>query len=225
MIRILVVEDHPLVLQAVKHLFNRSADVVVVGAAVSGAAAVDMVRDLKPDVVILDITLPDINGLDICPLFLEISPQTKVVFFSMHDEAPYIHRALRGGATGYVLKSSSVNCLLAAVKQVQKGKYYFSPEVNQAVVKECLGAGYKSGPVRVKEAAAPLPAGLSPREFQVLQLVLGGSTNKKIADLLCLSHKTVEKHRANIMEKAKARTPMDLYRFAEKNQVLVPDRS
>lgn len=195
---------------------------VVVGEAHSGEMAVDMIRELKPDVVILDISLPDINGLDLCPLFLEVAPKTKVVFFSMHEEVSYIHRALSNGAIGYVLKSAPVDCLIAAVEHVRDDKYYLSPEVNQTVVKSFLGGEYDPDKAKGKLVTAPLPGGLSDREFQVLQLVLDGSTNKRIADLLCLSPKTVEKHRANIMEKAKSRTPMDLFRFAVKNKVIDP---
>ena len=223
MTRIVIVEDHPMVLEAVKQLFNDNERMSVVGVAHSGEMAVDVVRDLKPDVVILDISLPDINGLDLCPLLMEVAQEVKVVFFSMHEEVSYIHRALSSGATGYVLKSAPVDCLVSAVEHVRKGKYYLSPEVNQTVVKGFLGGGHDTGKAKGESGPAPLPGGLSPREFQVLQLILDGSTNKRIADLLCLSPKTVEKHRANIMEKAQSRTPMDLFRFAVKNKVIDPD--
>ena len=184
--------------------------------------AVDMVRDLQPDVIILDITLPDVSGLDLCPLFMEVAPETKVVFFTMHDQVSYVHRALGGGAMGYVLKSAPVECLKSAVKEVMVGKYYLSPEINQVVVKGFLGGGSGAEKVSNAKGSEPLPGGLSHREFQVLQLVLDGATNKRIADLLCLSPKTVEKHRANIMEKAKASTPMSLFRFAVKNKIIDP---
>lgn len=222
MTRIVIVEDHPLVLEAVKLLFNSNETMSVVGEAHSGEHAVDLVRDLKPDVVILDITLPDFSGLDLCPLILDVSPATKVVFFSMHDEVSSIHRALNNGATGYVLKSAPVDCLVAAVNHVIQGKYYLSPEVNQKVVKGFLGGQIDSGKAVEKFRPAPLPGGLSRREFQILQLILDGATNKRIADLLCLSPKTVEKHRSNIMEKSKSRSPMDLFRFSIKNKVIDP---
>jgi two-component system response regulator NreC len=219
---IVIVEDHPLVMEAVKHLFDGQGTMSIVGAADSGKMGVKMVRELRPDVVILDISLPDINGLDLCQLLLEISPETKVVFFSMHEEVASIHRALSNGAKGYVLKSAPVDNLLTAVEHVRDGKYFLSPEVNQTVVHGFLGGKYEQGKGKGEQGPVPLPGGLSRREFQVLQLILNGSTNKKIADLLCLSPKTVEKHRANIMGKAKSRTPMDLFRFAVKNKVIDP---
>lgn len=222
MTRIVIVEDHPLVLEAVKHLFRDNKNMSVIGEAHTGEGALEMVRNLRPDVIILDISLPDISGLDLCPLFLDILPEVKIVFFTMHEEASYIHRALGSGAIGYVLKSSRVDCLVEAVEQVRKGKYYLGPEVNQAVVKGFLGRNYDPDRIKAKSGPAPLPAGLSAREFQILQLLLDGSTNKRIADLLCLSPKTVEKHRANIMEKTKSRTPMDLFRFSVKNRIIDP---
>ena len=222
MTKIVIIEDHPLVLEAVKHIFSNNEKMSVIGEAQSGEKAVDLVRDLQPDVIILDITLPDISGLDLCPLFIEVAPQAKVVFFTMHDQVSYVHRALSSGAMGYVLKSASVDCLMTAVDNVINGKYFLSPEVNQVVVKGFLGGDYGPETGNSKQGQMPLPGGLSHREFQVLQMVLDGATNKRIADLLCLSPKTVEKHRANIMEKAKANTPMSLFRFAIRNKIIDP---
>jgi DNA-binding NarL/FixJ family response regulator len=219
---IVVVEDHPLVMEAVKQLFGKDEEMSVIGEDHSGEKAVDLVRDLQPDVIILDITLPEISGLDLCPLFLEVAPQTRVIFFTMHDQVSYVHRALNNGAMGYVLKSAPVDSLVSAVKHVNGGQYFLSPEINQVVVKGFLGGEQGSAQPSSKEGVKPLPGGLSHREFQVLQLILDGSTNKRIADLLCLSPKTVEKHRANIMEKAKANTPMSLFRFAVRNKIIDP---
>ncbi|MCK4838063.1 MAG: response regulator transcription factor [Desulfobulbaceae bacterium] len=220
MTRIVIVEDHPLVLEAVKKLFHDNAQMSVVGEAHSGEIAVSMVRNLKPDVVILDISLPDINGLDLCQLFMELDPAPKVVFFSMHEEVAYIHRALSSGAIGYVLKSAPEASLLCAVDHAIRGKYYLCSEVNQTVLKGFLDGKSAPGKTPKKSAAAALPGGLSRREFQIMQLILDGSSNKGIADLLFISPKTVEKHRANIMGKTKSRTPMDLFRFAVRKKII-----
>jgi two-component system response regulator NreC len=218
-IRVVMIEDHPLVLEAVKQLFVNRKDMTVIDCVSTGEEGLALVREKLPDVVILDISLPDVSGLDLCPLIMEISPETKVVFLSMHDQESYVRRALNSGAMGYVLKTDRPDRLLDAIDAVMKSKFYLSPEVNETVIKGFLGERGAA----VGEAVSPsqmLPAGLSHRELQVLQMILGGAGNKQIAELLCISPKTVEKHRANIVEKTKAKTPMSLLRFAIKNNLV-----
>ena len=221
-IRVVMIEDHPLVLEAVKQLCVNRKDLSVIDCVSTGEAGLALVREKRPDVVILDISLPDVSGLDLCPLILEIAPETKIVFLSMHDQESHVRRALNSGAMGYVLKTDRPGRLLEAIDAVMKGKYYLSPEVNETVIK-----GYLGEKLAVDgDAAQPnllLPAGLSHRELQVLQMILGGAGNKQIAGLLCISPKTVEKHRANIVEKTKAKTPMSLLRFAIKNNLVNMD--
>jgi len=218
-IRIVMIEDHPLVLEAVKHLFVNRQDMVMLDCVSTGEEGIALAREKRPDVVILDISLPDISGLDVCPLILEIAPATRVVFLSMHDQESYVRRALSSGAMGYVLKTDKPDRLLDAIEAVMKGKHYLSPDVNETVIKRFLDEG--GAVVGETASASPaLPAGLSHREFQVLQMILGGTGNKQIAELLCISPKTVEKHRANIVEKTKARTPMSLLRFAIRNNLV-----
>jgi len=212
-IRVVMIEDHPLVLEAVKQLFVTRKDMKVLGCVARGDEGLAMIREHKPEVVILDISLPDISGLDLCPLITEVSPGTKVIFLSMHDQESYVRRALKSGARGYVLKTEKPDRLLNAIDAVMRGKYYLSPEVNETVIKGFLSEGGFGSVEQLKPSQA-LPAGLSSRELQVLQMILGGAGNKQMAELLCLSPKTVEKHRANIVEKTKAKTPMSLLRFA-----------
>jgi len=219
-IKIAIIEDHPLVLEAIKQLIAGRKDLLVVGCVPKGEEGLELVRGKKPNVVILDISLPDVNGLDLCPILLEASPETKIIFLSMHDQDSYIRRALSSGAMGYVLKSDNPARLLSAIDSVIHGKYFLSQEVNETVIKGFLNDGVPSGAGNKDRQANSLPAGLSHRELQVLQMILGGAGNKKIAELLCLSPKTVEKHRANIVEKTKARTPMSLLRFAIKNNLI-----
>jgi DNA-binding NarL/FixJ family response regulator len=221
-IRIVMIEDHPLVLEAVKQLFTNRKDITVIDCVSMGEEGLALVREKRPDVVILDISLPDVSGLDLCPLILEIAPETKVVFLSMHDQESYVRRALNSGAMGYVLKTDKPDRLLDAIDTVMRCKFYLSPEVNETVIKGFLGE--KGAAVGEVVPVGPLlPAGLSHRELQVLQMILGGAGNKQIAELLCISPKTVEKHRANIVDKTKAKTPMSLLRFAIKNNLVSID--
>lgn len=217
-IRVVMIEDHPLVLEAVKQLFVNRKDMIVIGCVSRGDEGLALIREKKPDVVILDISLPDVSGLDLCPLILEVSQGTKVIFLSMHDQESYIRRALNNGARGYVLKTEKPDRLVNAIEAVMRGKYYLSPEVNETVIKGFLNEGGFPG-VDQTTPAPVLPAGLSGRELQVLQMILGGAGNRQIAELLCLSPKTVEKHRANIVEKTKAKTPMSLLKFAIKHNL------
>jgi len=217
-IKVVMIEDHPLVLEAVKQLFLNRQDMTVIGCVSRGDEGLALTREQKPEVVILDISLPDVSGLDLCPLLLEVSPRTKVIFLSMHDQESYIRRALNSGARGYVLKTDKPDRILNAIDAVMRGKYYLSPEVNETVIKGFLSDGGFTG-TEPTNPSLPLPAGLSNRELQVLQMILGGAGNKQIAELLCLSPKTVEKHRANIVEKTKAKTPMSLLRFAIKHNL------
>jgi DNA-binding NarL/FixJ family response regulator len=219
-IKVVIIEDHPLVLEAIKQLIAGRPDLLAIGFVSNGEEGLELVRQKKPNVVILDISLPDVNGLDLCPLLLEASPDSKIIFLSMHDQDTYIRRALSSGAMGYVLKSDNPDRLLVAIDSVIHGKHFLSQEVSETVIKGFLNKGEGPGAGPAAKQASSLPAGLSNRELQVLQMILGGAGNKKIAELLCLSPKTVEKHRANIVEKTKARTPMSLLRFAIKNNLV-----
>ena len=220
-IDVVIIEDHPLVLEAIKQILAERKDILVAGCVSRGDEGLQLVREKRPKVVVLDISLPDVNGLDLCPLILEVSPETKVVFLTMHDQEPMIRRALNSGAVGYVLKSEKPDRIMVAIETVLKGKYYLSPDVNDTVIKGFLLDNKNSEQLR---ALPTLPAGLSPRELQVLQMILGGAGNRQIAEMLCLSPKTVEKHRANIAEKTKAKTPMSLLRFAIKNNLVNLDQ-
>jgi two-component system response regulator NreC len=218
--KVAIIEDHPLVLEAIRHLIESRKDMVLVGCVAEGEEGLKLVREKRPQVVILDISLPDVSGLDLCPLVLEASPGTRVIFLSMHDQDSYIRRALGSGAMGYVLKSDNPDRLLLAIDSVMRGRYFLSQEVNETVIKGFLNDGDHCASGTEAKPGNSLPAGLSQREMQVLQMILGGAGNKKIAELLCLSPKTVEKHRANIVEKTKARTPMSLLRFAIRNNLV-----
>ncbi|MEN8141991.1 MAG: response regulator transcription factor [Thermodesulfobacteriota bacterium] len=220
---VLVVEDHPLVCDGIVKLLGLHDKYHVVGSSSDGVPALDLVRKHQPDVVILDISLSSCSGLDLCPVLLEASPETRVVFLTMYGQPAYIRKALSGGAMGYVLKSAPSQQLLDAIDHVDRGEFFLSPEVNKVVIDNFTGPAKTVGINTENDTiSSQAKSMLSARELQVLEIYLTGSSSKEIARLLCLSSKTVDKHRANIFEKTKSRSHMDLLRFAIDNKMIDP---
>jgi DNA-binding NarL/FixJ family response regulator len=213
--RIIVVDDHPLFREGLKSLLARQPDYVVVGEAGNGREALAQVRDLTPDLVIMDISLPDGSGIDFAHGVREASPDTRVVILSMHLATDYITRAFRAGAMGYFTKESATERLIECLSSVFAGRYYLDPAVSHEVVR---------GLVRSEDGDAKGSGGgyanLTAREQQVLRLIAEGHSSKKIAQNLRISHKTVENHRANIMSKLDLHSTVDLVRYAAKYGII-----
>jgi DNA-binding NarL/FixJ family response regulator len=215
---IMIVEDHPLVLDGIKKTLNRSEEFHLTGSASDGAQAIDLVRKHQPDVLILDISLPTCSGLDLCPIVLESLPKTKVIFLTMHVQLSHIRKALKNGALGYVLKSAPVEQLIWAIRHALKGEFFLSPEVTKIVIRDFLGQGDS---LRNTNSHPSLFNNiLTARELQVLEIYLTGASSKEIAQILCLSPKTIDKHRANIFEKTKSSSPVDVLRFAVEHNIV-----
>lgn len=207
-IRVLLADDHTLIRQGLRALLEREADIKVIGEARNGREAVHQVAALKPDVVIMDISMPRLNGFEATQRIATESPSTRVVALSMHKEEHHVHALLRAGARGYVPKDAPVSELLAAVRAVHGGGCYLHPRVSGPVVNGYLDGGK---PPAGKTGSDDL---LTPREREVLQLVAEGHTNRLIATELRLSIKTVEAHRARIMSKLKIHNAAGLTRYA-----------
>ncbi len=202
-VRVLLGDDHSLILEGVRRLLERHYDVV--GAVMDGQALLHAALRLKPDVVVVDISMPILNGIDATREIKRVLPATKVIVLSMHSNAIYLRKALEAGASAYVLKSGATEELLTAIEATRKGHSYVSPGFGQQVI-----GSTRTPPGRWKRGAIELTG----RQRQILQLVAEGKHNKEIADILCLSVKTVEFHRSRLMEKLGARTVADLTRFA-----------
>jgi two-component system response regulator NreC len=200
--RVLLADDHKVVLQGFRLLLSREPDIEVVGDAFTGSDAVALATELEPDVVVLDIAMPDINGVEVTRRILRDVPQTKVMILTMHKDAVYVREALRAGARGYVLKESIDVELAAAVRAVGRGQAYLSPSVSATVLD-----GYQ------QQVTDPLDQ-ITNRERQVLQLLAEGKTSKDVAVELNISVYTVDAHRSRIMKKLQLRTGRDLVRFA-----------
>ena len=193
-IRVLLADDHQLMRSGVRLMLERQADLEVIGEASDGREAVALAKSLKPDVVVMDIGMPSLNGIEAAHQMTQERPELAVMILSMHADESYVLRALRAGARGYLLKDSAEADLTRAVHVVAGGKSFFSPAVSKLLLDDYVRKLKRSGTDDPYDL-------LTPREREVLQLVAEGKSNKDIANLLNLSVYTVESHRSNLMEK------------------------
>jgi two-component system response regulator NreC len=201
-IRILLADDHAVVRQGFRMILGAQADMEIIGEAGNGREAVSMSEQLHPDVVVMDVAMPELNGIEATRRIMEQAPHTRILALSMHKDSVYVREILRAGARGYLLKDSIDVDLLAAVRAVGRGEGYLSPAVSDSVLSD-----YR------KHVTDPLDL-LSSREREVLQLIAEGKTNKDIATSLNLSVYTVDAHRGRIMEKLNLHSTSELVRFA-----------
>lgn len=192
--RLLIADDHAIVRDGVRALLNELPDLEIVGEAADGREAVRMANALKPDLILMDLCMPGSNGTEAIRAIKQRNPDTKIVVLTIYKTEEHIRAALDSGADGYVLKDDRGSELLAALQSIETGKSYLSPSICKQVVH-----GYLDGCVR--PSTTPSWDVLTPRERQVLKLIAEGHSNREIAEYLNLSHKTVEKHRSNLMQK------------------------
>ncbi len=206
--RVLLADDHGLVRQGFRMILAAESDMEIVGEAADGREAVEMAERLHPDVVVMDVAMPGLNGIEATRRLSESTPRTRILALSMHKDSVYVREILRAGARGYLLKDAFDSDLLGAVRAVARGEGYLSPAVSDAVLSD-----YR------KHVSDPLDL-LSPREREVLQMLAEGKTNKEIASLLKLSVYTVEAHRGRIMEKLNLHSIGELVRFAVRSGMI-----
>ncbi|MES9964521.1 MAG: response regulator transcription factor [Candidatus Sedimenticola sp. 20ELBAFRAG] len=201
-IRLLLVDDHPLVLDGISARLEGEADLEVVATATNGREALEKARDVKPDVVLMDVTMPVMGGLEATPLFKEEMPDIHVLILSMHDNQEYILKLMHAGASGYVLKDVSSDELIRAIKVINQGDTYFSSGASETLFR------------KPEQAEAEDEDVLTKRESTVLKLIAEGQCNKDIARLLNISVRTVETHRLNIKNKLDIHTAAGLAKYA-----------
>jgi DNA-binding NarL/FixJ family response regulator len=216
MIRVLIAEDHLVVRAGISALLEKAGDIHILGEVSNGQEAVEQAEKLKPDVLIMDIMMPRLNGVQAAENIHKLKLPTRILLLSMYADSSLIYQALQSGVKGYVLKSSVSDELLWAVRAVAEGKTYLSSQVSEIVVENAVNPkphGTDQDPI----------SNLSPREKEVLQLIAEGHTSNEIAQLLFISEKTVEKHRSSLMEKLNVRNLAGLVRLAVKYRLVDPD--
>jgi DNA-binding NarL/FixJ family response regulator len=216
MIRVLIAEDHLMVRAGIRALLEKTGEVHVLGEASNGQEAFEMVQDLKPDVLIMDIMMPRMNGIQAAEKIRDLKLPTNILLLSMYSDAGLVHQALQCGVKGYVLKSSVSDELLLAVRAVANRQTYLSGPISDIVIESVVNpqlGGRENDPL----------SNLSPREKEILQLIAEEHTSSEIAELLFISEKTVEKHRARLMEKLNARNLAGLVRIAVKYRLVDRD--
>jgi len=207
-ITVLLAEDHTVVREGLRALLQAEGDIEVVAEAETGRQAVRLTRKLRPAVVVMDIAMPVLNGLEATRQILKAVPATKVLILSAHSDDAYVEQVIALGAAGYLIKQTSAHVLSKAVRAAEKGNTFFSPSIAKR-----LRNHYKKSPDHV-ELLKKKGARLSSREVEVLQLIAEGAANKQIAADLCISVKTVEKHRQRLMEKLNIHDTAGLTRYA-----------
>lgn len=210
-IRTVIADDHEIVRQGLRNLLE-SEDCEIVAEYSSGREAVEGAKQLKPDVVIIDISMPDLNGVEATQQIAKLLPETKIVVLTMHDSEELARKVLEAGARGFVLKSDAVRDLATAVKTVVKGKPFFSGKISEMLLR-----GYLDGSRKTETQSIPT---LTPREREVVQLLAEGKSSKEVASILGTSPATVETQRAKIMQKLDLHSVTDLVRYAIRNHII-----
>lgn len=205
--RIVLADDHIMLRQGLKRILAERSDLDVVGEAGNGLELLGIIKDTRPDVVVLDISMPKLRGIEAIPEIKRVSEETKILVLTMHKDEDYLTQAINAGADGYLLKEDADRELYAAIEKVLEGKIFVSPffaeRLSEDWVQMCRG-----------KKDLPFTEPLSQREREILKLIAEGKSSKEIGEMLFISARTVERHRANIMDKLNLRKTADLVRYA-----------
>ena len=212
-IKVFIADDHEIFRDGVKQLINNEIDMEVVGTAANGEEALELIIKNPPDVIIMDIRMPDLNGIETSKELLKASSALKIIFFSLYDREDYVSTALEMGAHGYILKDTSNKIFLMGIRAVFKGEYYFTGEVSDIIVRKYIEI--KNQKIPAENIAVSIHATLSKREMQILIMVRNGQSNKDIAETFGLSIRTVETHRLNMIRRFNVNSIEEVLKLTE----------
>ena len=215
-LKLLLADDHEVVRRGLRSILETQRDCEVVGEAADGRQAVALVKELNPDIVILDISMPALNGLEATRQILKIRPQTKILILTVHESDPLIRDVLDAGARGYILKTDAGRDLITAVESLRRNKTFFTSRVSQMILD-----GFLKGDSRPTSSDGG-GIRLTPRQREIVQLLAEGKSSKEVAVALDLSVKTAETHRANIMRKLDCHSVSEVVRYAIRNKIIEP---
>ncbi len=213
--RIIIADDHSLIRKGLRTIIEIESDIQVIGEAGDGRELLDLLFDEQPDLIIMDISMPHINGIEAVREVVEKYPGVRILMLTMHRNSQYFYNAISAGAHGYLMKDDSDTELLTAIRMVQSGKSYVSPQLSNEVTDGMISAFRDHREMPIIQ--------LTDREREVLQLVVKGYTSKKMANILCLSPRTVDHHRAKLLKKFKMKNTVDLVKYVVRNSIVVSE--
>ena len=211
-IKVILADDHTILRSGLRLILNQERDIEVVGEAEDGRECLKMVEELDPDIVLMDITMPILNGLEATRQIKKKFPEVDVLMLTVHETEEYVYQVFRAGASGYLLKKTAHQDLVSAIRSVYNGHFFISPSISKSVIREYIAKAEKSHDDGFDR--------LTEREREILQLIAEGKSNKDISDMLNISMKTVEVHRAHLMEKLDLHNTADLTRYAIKKGIV-----
>ncbi len=216
MIKVLLVDDHGIVRDGIKATLSSEKNIKIIGEASNGIEAIEQVKKLTPDVVVMDISMPEMNGIEATAIISDRYPNTKTLILSMHDNEDYILKSIESGASGYLLKDTGKDEFIKAITTISKGDKYFSTPVSSIIAE-----GYLQ---KIKKGSTPDEDsdsfGLTKREKGILKMIINGNSNREIADSFTISIRTIETHRFNIMKKLKVKNAAELVKLALENKIV-----
>lgn len=215
-ISILLVDDHHIILDGIKQMLEGESSICICDCAENGKEAIEKAQHQPPDIIITDVSMPDMNGIELCEELQKLKTTSKVIILSMYASEDYIFKAIQAGAKGYLTKQNTTKEeLISAIHKIANGEEYYSPAIANIIVKSYASQAQKRGTGDLKK-----PQTLTTREREILKMYAEGFSNQEIADKLCISSRTVDAHKNNIMQKFEFKSTVDMVKFAIKNNIV-----